>query len=137
MNEANNQGKGGGPKDTTNTRLNAVKHGIFTNRIFLSDEEREEFSKLKEDIISTLHPTDAFESILVDRICLYILRLQRCARADSDIDSLHGFHKSVRPRLALSKEEKHRIQEYERSAERSMFHTYNELKEHRKGSEDK
>ncbi|MFA5033949.1 MAG: hypothetical protein WC614_13155 [bacterium] len=135
MNEANNQGKGGGPKDTTNTRLNAVKHGIFTNRIFLSDEEKEEFSKLKEDIIATLNPADQFEAILVDRICLHILRLQRCARADSDIDSLHGFHKSVRPRLALNKEEKHLIQRYERVAEKSLFRTYNELKGYRKDPE--
>lgn len=130
--DGNRQGKGGGPRNTQNTRFNAVRHGIFTSKVFLSDAEKEEFEELKEEIISTFVPTDPFEACLVDRLCLYILRLQRSAKADSELDSSHGIHKSVRPLAGFNKWQKYRIQGYEKSIEKSLFRTIRELREYRR-----
>jgi len=38
-----NAQKSTGPKDTSKTKLNALKHGIFAKRVIISGENKEEF----------------------------------------------------------------------------------------------
>ncbi len=55
-----------GPKDTSKTKLNALKHGLHSNQVIISGESREEFDELACKISEEFNPRDGLETILVD-----------------------------------------------------------------------
>ena len=61
--------------------FNARKHGIFVS--VLSGNERRRFNRLVARFAEELRPTGALETVLVEKIALTCLRLQRCARAEA------------------------------------------------------
>jgi hypothetical protein len=64
------------------SRLNARKHGIFAAA--LTPEDTEECSGIEEELIASLRPVGRVEEMLVEKIALTYLRMQRCARAEAE-----------------------------------------------------
>ena len=64
------------------SRLNARKHSIFVTA--LTAEDSEEVRGYEDDLITSLRPAGRIEEMLVEKIALTWLRLQRCARAEAE-----------------------------------------------------
>ena len=69
----------------TISRLNARKHSIFVTA--LTAEDSEEVRGYEDDLIASLRPAGRIEEMLVEKIALTWLRLQRCARAEAEYHS--------------------------------------------------
>ncbi len=59
------------------TRLNALKHGLLTDEILLTNENEEALTGLEERLVAELQPQGELEGILVDRIVSSVWRLKR------------------------------------------------------------
>ncbi len=67
------------------SRLNARKHSIFVTA--LTPEDSEEICGYEAELIATLRPVGRIEEMLVEKIALTWLRIQRCARAEAEYHS--------------------------------------------------
>jgi len=77
-------GKKGGVKTEEGkmkSRLNARKHGIFANALTRDDEG--EVTAIHGKLAAELNPGTAVEKILVDKMAVTVLRLERCARMEA------------------------------------------------------
>jgi len=63
--------------------MNAMTHGIFSTIPLLPGENLEQFKLLEEEIIKAYQPTDAMESLLVQRVYLTCMRQIRLREAES------------------------------------------------------
>lgn len=63
-------------------RFNALKHGILANLI--SNYEQGFYQEILDQLIEEFKPKTAIETIIVERIAVYYLRLQRLARAENE-----------------------------------------------------
>jgi len=137
--------KSTGPKNTSLTRLNALKHGILSGEVLVRGEERRALAELRERLNSDLSPVGALEEILVDRIVCAVWRLKRCLRmergiveyktADDDIPAIpnspawdlrkkEGF-KAIK--LTSEDERLCLLLRYETTIERQMYKALHEL----------
>lgn len=67
-----------GPRETSRTRLNELKHGIFSNQVFIQDwEDRQEFELLRTGLTDTLAPEGYIEQLLVDELISLTWRRRR------------------------------------------------------------
>ena len=67
-----------GPRDTSRTRLNALKHGIFSNQVLISDwEDGQEFERLRKGLTDALAPNGELEQLLVDDLISLTWRRRR------------------------------------------------------------
>lgn len=67
-----------GPRETSRTRLNGLKHGIFSNQVFIQDwEDRQEFELLRTGLTDTLAPEGYIEQLLVDELISLTWRRRR------------------------------------------------------------
>ena len=64
------------------SRLNARKHGIFASA--LTTEDSEDLYGIEDELIASLRPVGPLEEMLVEKIALTYLRMQRCARAEAE-----------------------------------------------------
>ena len=64
------------------SRLNATRHGIFSNVVLANTEDKNELIQLRNKLSETFSPIGILEEILTDRIAVCIWRLRRCAIAD-------------------------------------------------------
>jgi hypothetical protein len=64
------------------SRLNARKHGIFAAA--LTPEDTQECAGIEQELIASLRPVGRVEEMLVEKIALTYLRMQRCARAEAE-----------------------------------------------------
>jgi hypothetical protein len=64
------------------SRLNARKHGIFAAA--LTEKDHEELRGIHQRMVESLRPEGALEEVVVEKIALTCLRLQRCARAEAE-----------------------------------------------------
>lgn len=98
--EANrrNAQKSTGPKDTSVTRLNALKHGLLSKEVVIKEgdgkENEEEFRNLLEQLNKDYSPQGAVEEMLVERIAISYWRLRRALRHErgllrEGLDSLY------------------------------------------------
>ena len=59
---------------TTNGKLtvagNAIKHGLFAQRLILTDENLDEYAQLIDGLISSLNPVGTLEQLLVEKIAV-------------------------------------------------------------------
>ena len=78
-----NGGRGGPktPEGKAVSRMNALKHGIFVTA--LSDRDHEELHGVCEKLCESFRPEGMVEEMLVEKLALVYLRLQRCARAEA------------------------------------------------------
>ena len=67
------------------SRLNARKHGIFA--CALTQEDSEEAYGIEDQLIASLRPAGRVEEMLVEKLALTYLRMQRCARAEAEYHS--------------------------------------------------
>jgi hypothetical protein len=65
------------------SRLNARKHGIFA--VALTPEDSEEVYGTEDELIASLRPKGRVEEMLVEKLALTYLRVQRCARAEAEL----------------------------------------------------
>ena len=83
--EANRRnGRKGGVKTKEGkmrSRQNARKHGIFANA--LTREDKEDVVAIYEELRDRFNPATAVEGILVDKMAVTVLRMQRCARMEA------------------------------------------------------
>jgi hypothetical protein len=71
-----NAAKSTGPKDTTSTRYNALKHGLLAEGITELDDASG-FESMRKRLIAEFQPVGEVETFLVRRIALCIVRLKR------------------------------------------------------------
>jgi hypothetical protein len=83
--EANrqNSAKSTGPKDTTSTRFNAVRHGLLAEGITELDHP-ETFPEFCAKIMVELKPVGEIETFLVRRIALGMVRCDRAALLEAE-----------------------------------------------------
>lgn len=62
---------------------NALRHGIFSNKLVLKDEDPDEYRALLEQLQAELKPVGILESSLVERVALSLWRQQRLVRAET------------------------------------------------------
>ena len=67
------------------SRLNARKHSIFVTA--LTAEDSEEICGYEDELLASLRPVGRLEEMLVEKIALTWLRIQRCARAEAQYHS--------------------------------------------------
>jgi hypothetical protein len=82
-----NAKKSTGPKDTSLTRLNALKHGILSKEVLLKGESKRDLEELGRRLRQELAPQGELEIILVDRIVSSIWRLKRALKVESALMS--------------------------------------------------
>lgn len=63
-------------------RFNARTHGILANLI--SSYEGNFYNQILDQLIDEFDPQSAIQTILVERVALYYLRLQRLAKAENE-----------------------------------------------------
>ena len=78
-----NAKKSTGPNDTTNTRLNATKHGLLSVGVTELDDA-EGYHSLLRDLIAEKNPQGPTETFLVRCIVLCMVRLQRAKRLEAE-----------------------------------------------------
>jgi hypothetical protein len=84
-NRANAQ-KSTGPRSDQGKAVacfNASRHGLFSARLLLDDEEPAEFQKLLADLDATLHPVGTVEQALVERVAVTVWRQRRLVAAET------------------------------------------------------
>ena len=62
---------------------NATRHGLLSAKLFLEDEDPEEFQALFADLAGSLNPVGALELTLVERIAVTIWRQRRLVHAET------------------------------------------------------
>jgi hypothetical protein len=62
---------------------NALKHGVFSKSLILSDEDPTEYKSLLDQLLQELHPSGLLEQTLVERIALTLWRQRRLVRAEA------------------------------------------------------
>ena len=62
---------------------NALKHGVFSKSLILSDEDPTEYKSLLNQLLLELHPSGLLEQTLVERIALTLWRQRRLVRAET------------------------------------------------------
>lgn len=72
-----------GPKDTSLTRLNALKHGLLSKEVLMPGEDAKELEQLGRRLRMELAPQGELENVLVGRIVSSIWRLKRAVRVES------------------------------------------------------
>jgi len=86
--EANRQNalKSTGPKDVSNTKLNAIQHGILAKTIVLEDspfnEKTEDFGELQKQFEDDIEPKNIIERKLVETMVICCWKLRRIERAE-------------------------------------------------------
>jgi len=70
------------PQGKAISRLNARKHGIFASA--LTPEDAEELHGINDQLAAEIQPVGLVEEMLVEKLALTYLQLQRCARAEAE-----------------------------------------------------
>ncbi|HYZ87185.1 MAG TPA: hypothetical protein VE621_22400 [Bryobacteraceae bacterium] len=81
-----NAKKSTGPRTAEGKRrssTNALRHGLYSNRVVLDHEHAEHFEKLRADLLRDWAPANAQESLLVEQIAQAAWRLQRFMRIET------------------------------------------------------
>ena len=84
-NQSNAQ-KSTGPVTEDGKRVvagNAVKHGIFSKQLILSDENSSEYQVLLEGLQAELRPVGVLEQSLIERIAITLWRQKRLVRSET------------------------------------------------------
>ena len=84
-NQANSKKSTGA--NTTNGKLavagNSIKHGLFAQRLILTDENFDEYAQLIDGLLTSLNPVGTLEQLLVEKIAVATWKQLRLIRAES------------------------------------------------------
>ena len=88
--EANrkNAKKSTGPKTEAGKEVssgNAFKHGLTSRRVWLEDEDEEQFRDLRAEVMNELRPHGTLETLLVVRVASQIWRLSRVPGIEAEL----------------------------------------------------
>jgi hypothetical protein len=72
-----------GPRDTTSTRLNAVKHGLLARGITELDDS-DAYESLIQRLTEAYRPLGVLEEFFVKRIAFLMIRMQRAERLEAE-----------------------------------------------------
>jgi hypothetical protein len=75
-NRANGR-KSTGPRDSSASKLNAVKHGLLSKRLLLNEEEEKEFRQLLKDLELEFEPETASQEMVLQEAATSWCKLQR------------------------------------------------------------
>ena len=81
-----NAKKSTGPKSTNGKEVssrNATRHGLLSARLFLPDENPQEFHLLFDELNDTFMPSGVMEMLLVEKIAVAIWKQRRLVAAES------------------------------------------------------
>ena len=78
-----NASRSTGPKNTSWTRLNAVRHGLLARGITELDDLNA-YESLVQRLTTTYQPARELECFFVERISFHMLRLRRTARLEAE-----------------------------------------------------
>src|ERR1700726_1307052 len=67
--------------------MNAIKHGLRSQRPVLPDEDPAEWDAFHYDVVQTLEPANTIERDLSDRVALQMWRRRRAARYELEVTS--------------------------------------------------
>ena len=70
------------PEGKAASRLNARKHGIFASA--LTEQDKEELHAVYPELADWFQPVGPVESMLVEKLAVAYVRLQRCALAEAE-----------------------------------------------------
>lgn len=62
---------------------NALKHGLFSQRLILTDESLDDYALLVDGLINSLNPVGTLEQLLVEKIAVATWKQLRLTRAES------------------------------------------------------
>jgi len=93
-----NAGKSSGPSDTSETRFNALKHGLTSEGICEGDDVPS-YKLLCRQLKRQYEPCGAVEQFFVQRIALGIVRVKRAAKLEADAVTEHLHPPSYKPSL--------------------------------------
>lgn len=62
---------------------NALKHGLFAQRLILQDENLDEYAQLIDGLFNSLNPVGTLEQLLVEKIAVATWKQLRLVRAES------------------------------------------------------
>jgi len=84
-NQANSKKSTGATSDEGKAVIagNALKHGLFAQRLILTDENLDEYAQLIDGLINSLNPVGALEQLLVEKIAVATWKQLRLTRAES------------------------------------------------------
>ncbi len=80
-----NAKKSTGPRDTSKTRLNALRHGLCAREVLIPGENAVDLAAFAEGVRNELRASGALEDLLVDRIVSLAWRLRRAAVIEAGI----------------------------------------------------
>ena len=128
-----------GPKDTSLTRLNALKHGILSEEVLLEGEKRRDLEELGKRLRQELAPQGELEIILVDRIISSIWRLKRALKVETALMS-YAYEEGLNDKwnnetgderyackCMLVGSDNEIVQRYETTIERQIYRALHEL----------
>jgi len=70
-----------GPKDTSHTRFNALRHGLLgEGLVFTSEEQQQRFILFHDGLVADLKPEGPLEQALVERVATCYQRLGRAGQ---------------------------------------------------------
>ena len=67
---------------------NALKHGLLSSQVLLSDEDEVAFTGFRRSIYEQLQPEGELEELLADRVCSSAWRLRRLIRVEAKLFEL-------------------------------------------------
>lgn len=84
-NQANSKKSTGATSDEGKAVIatNALKHGLFAQRLILSDENMDEYAQLIHGLVISLNPVGTLEQLLVEKIAIATWKQLRLTRAES------------------------------------------------------
>lgn len=84
-NQANSKKSTGAKSDEGKAVIatNALKHGLFSQRLVLNDENFDEYAQLIDGLITSLNPVGTLEQLLVEKIAVATWKQLRLTRAES------------------------------------------------------
>lgn len=131
-----------GPRDTSLTRFNALKHGLTTKKLVVTSfEKRKEYESLLESLRQDFQPQTATEEILLEQMAASLWRRQRILRVEkAEIEeklayALYGFDEAEKyreervPYVGFPATAQHRLNALrESTTQRMEFHVEKQLR---------
>ena len=108
---------------------NALKHGLLSSQVLLSDEDAEAFTGFRERLHARLQPEGELEELLADRVCASAWRLRLFTRVEADLlgegrSPAKSFDMAA---LAHNGDVFSKLSRYESAIERGLFKALHEL----------
>ena len=118
-----------GPRDTSKTRFNAVKHGLLSRELIAFGVDEWEFTRFRKAIWLDIGPLGALEELLTDRIVSCSWRWKRAIRYESGaiLEVANSYPTSLMDGSVFPNQELERIQRYEAHLSREFFRVLHEL----------